>query len=91
MWNFQISSAGLLLVLARCICAIPSTTKYVYDTTTPATINTMKDEMDIGRNSRPWFRVEKFNESIYVAEREDLQMECKVVTNNSSEIGKKKD
>ena len=51
----------------------------------------MKDEMDIGRNSRPWFRVEKFNESIYVAEREDLQMECKVVTNNSSEIGKKKD
>ena len=89
MWNFQISSAGLLLVLARCICAIPSTTKYVYDTTTPATMEFLP--MDIGRNSRPWLRVEKFNESIYVAEREDLQMECKVVTNNSSEIGKKKD
>ena len=37
------------------------------------------------------FWVEKFDESIHAVEQEDLEVECKVVTNSSSEIGKKYD
>ena len=37
------------------------------------------------------FWVEKFDESIYAVEQEDLEVECNIVKNSSSEIGEKYD